>query len=73
MRLFSATSALPPVISKFHLSKEDPMTQQSAKSRIINNSARCTYRFPNGRRCRLYGTTGNPNFCGELLCSRRFE
>jgi hypothetical protein len=39
------------------------MTQQTAKSRFINNSARCTYRFPNGRRCRLYATNGNPNFC----------
>jgi len=39
------------------------MTQQTANSRFINNSARCTYRFPNGRRCRLYVTAVNPNFC----------
>jgi hypothetical protein len=39
------------------------MTQQPANSRFINNSARCTYRFPNGRRCRLYATNANPNFC----------
>jgi hypothetical protein len=39
------------------------MTQQTAKPSFINNSARCTHRFPNGRRCRLYPTTTNPNFC----------
>ncbi len=39
------------------------MTQQTAKPSFINNSARCTYRFPNGRRCRLYATKVNPNFC----------
>jgi hypothetical protein len=39
------------------------MTQQTTNSRFINNSARCTYRFPNGRRCRLYPTIANPNFC----------
>jgi hypothetical protein len=39
------------------------MTQQTANSRFINHSARCTHRFPNGRRCRLYATNANPNFC----------
>ncbi len=39
------------------------MTQQTAKPRFINNSARCTHLFPNGRRCRLYPTNANPNFC----------
>jgi hypothetical protein len=39
------------------------MTQQTAKSRFINNSARCIHLFPNGRRCRLHATNGNPNFC----------
>ena len=39
------------------------MTQQTAKPSFINNSARCTYSFPNGRRCRLYATNINPNFC----------
>jgi hypothetical protein len=39
------------------------MTQQTAKSSFINNSARCNHRFPNGRRCRLYTTDINPNFC----------
>ncbi|HEY4816223.1 MAG TPA: hypothetical protein VIH67_02260 [Candidatus Acidoferrum sp.] len=39
------------------------MTQQDAKPRFINNSARCTYLFPNGRRCRLHATNVNPNFC----------
>jgi hypothetical protein len=61
--LFPAPSALPPVISTSYLSKEEPMTQQTAKSRFINNSPRCTYLFPNGRRCRLYATNVNPNFC----------
>src|ERR1700730_169810 len=61
--LFSAPSALPPVISKSHLSKENHMTQQDAKPRFINNFARWTYLFPNGRRCRLHATNVNPNFC----------
>jgi len=39
------------------------MTQQTAKPHFINNSARCTHLFPNGRRCRLYATNINPNFC----------
>src|SRR6202048_5230608 len=39
------------------------MTQQTAKSSFINNSARCTYLFPNGRRCRLNATSANPSFC----------
>ena len=39
------------------------MSQQTANSRFINNSARCTHLFPNGRRCRLTATNANPNFC----------
>src|SRR6185369_5826704 len=39
------------------------MSQQIANSRFINNSARCIYLYPNGRRCRLYPTALNPNFC----------
>jgi hypothetical protein len=39
------------------------MTQQTAESPFINDSARCTHRFPNGRRCRLYPTIANPAFC----------
>src|SRR3984893_14166657 len=39
------------------------MTQHTAKSRVINNSARCTHLFPNGRRCRLNATSANPIFC----------
>ncbi len=39
------------------------MTQQTANSRFINNSARCNHRFPNGRRCRLYAASVNSNFC----------
>ena len=38
------------------------MTRQSAKPSFINHSARCTYLFPNGRRCRLYAAA-NPSFC----------
>jgi hypothetical protein len=54
--LFSQTSALPPVISKSISRKEPLMTQQTAKSRFINNSARCQRFYPNCRRCRLYAT-----------------
>jgi hypothetical protein len=39
------------------------MTQQSANSPFINRSARCNHLFPNGRRCRLHPTNGNPHFC----------
>src|ERR1700756_2948221 len=39
------------------------MSQKTANSRFINNSARCIYLYPNGRRCRLYPTAANPNFC----------
>ncbi len=39
------------------------MSQQTANSRFINNSARCIYLYPNGRRCRLTTTNANPNFC----------
>jgi hypothetical protein len=39
------------------------MTQSASKPSFINNSARCIYLYPNGRRCRLYTGNGNPNFC----------
>jgi hypothetical protein len=39
------------------------MSQQTTHPRFINNSARCTHLFPNGRRCRLTATNANPNFC----------
>jgi hypothetical protein len=39
------------------------MTQQIAKPTAINTSARCTHRYANGRRCRLYATSGNLSFC----------
>jgi len=39
------------------------MFQQTANSRFINNSARCSHFYPNGRRCRLTATNANPNFC----------
>jgi hypothetical protein len=38
------------------------MTPQVAKPSSINNSARCSYRFPNGMRCRLFGSGSQP-FC----------
>ncbi len=39
------------------------MTQQMAKPSFINNSARCTYRFANGKRCRLSGSNIDSAFC----------
>ena len=39
------------------------MSQKTANSRFINNSARCIYLYPNGRRCRLHPSALNPNFC----------
>lgn len=39
------------------------MTQQTAKPSSINTSTRCTHRFANGKRCRLYATFANPSFC----------
>jgi hypothetical protein len=39
------------------------MSQQSAKPSLINNSARCTHRFANGRHCRLSTTNVDAVFC----------
>ena len=39
------------------------MTQSASNPSFINNTARCIYLYPNGRRCRLYATAVNPNFC----------
>ena len=39
------------------------MTQQTANSRPINDSARCQHFYPNGRRCRLSSSLAHPNFC----------
>jgi len=39
------------------------MTQSASNPSFINNSARCIYLYPNGRRCRLSATAANPNFC----------
>ncbi len=39
------------------------MTQQIANSSSINNSARCTHRFPNSKRCRLYVRTRDSAYC----------
>ena len=39
------------------------MIQQSAKPSFINNSARCTHRFANGRRCRLSVCNVDSLFC----------
>jgi hypothetical protein len=38
------------------------MTPQPAKPSSINNSARCSHRFPNGMRCRLFSFANQP-FC----------
>jgi hypothetical protein len=39
------------------------MTPQSAKPSFINNSARCTHRFANGRRCRLSASNVDSLYC----------
>jgi len=39
------------------------MTQSASKPSFINNSARCIFLYPNGRRCRLSATTPNSHFC----------
>ena len=39
------------------------MTQSASKPSFINNSARCIFSYPNGRRCRLSATTPNSHFC----------
>jgi hypothetical protein len=39
------------------------MPQQSAKPSFVNNSARCTHRFANGRRCRLSASNVDSAFC----------
>jgi hypothetical protein len=39
------------------------MTQQTVKPSFINNSARCSYRFANGRRCRLSASNVDSAFC----------
>jgi hypothetical protein len=39
------------------------MTQQTPKPSFINNSARCSYRFANGRRCRLSASNLDSVFC----------
>jgi hypothetical protein len=38
------------------------MNPQPANSSSINNSARCSHRFPNGMRCRLFASGSQP-FC----------
>jgi len=39
------------------------MIHQVANSSSINNSARCAHRFPNGKRCRLFASTLDSNYC----------
>jgi len=39
------------------------MTQQSTNSSFINNSARCTHRFANGKRCRLSASNVDSLYC----------
>jgi hypothetical protein len=61
--VFSKTSALPYVFSKFHPKRKIKMTQSASNPSSINNSARCIHLYPNGRRCRLSATTPNSHFC----------
>jgi hypothetical protein len=39
------------------------MTKSASNPSFINNSARCIFFYPNGRRCRLNATAVNLNFC----------
>ena len=39
------------------------MTQQTAKPSFLNNTARCTHRFANGRRCRLSSSNIDSGLC----------
>jgi hypothetical protein len=39
------------------------MTQQTAKPSFINDSSRCTHRFANGKRCRLFASHLDSAFC----------
>ena len=41
------------------------MTQQTAKPRLINNSARCNHRFANGMRCRLLTLDADSSYCAN--------
>ena len=43
------------------------MTQSVANSSSINNSVRCAHRFPNGKRCRLFVTALDANYCSIHL------
>jgi len=43
------------------------MNQQIANSSSINNSVRCAHRFPNGKRCRLFVTALDANYCSIHL------
>jgi hypothetical protein len=61
--VFSKASALPYVFSKFQSKRKIKMTQPASNPSFINNSARCTHFYPNGRRRRLSATTLNSHFC----------
>jgi hypothetical protein len=39
------------------------MTQSASNPSFINNSARCIFFYPSGRRCRLSASTPNSHFC----------
>ena len=39
------------------------MTQQTLEHSSLNSSSRCTHRFANGKRCRLFATNLNSSFC----------
>jgi len=39
------------------------MTHSASNPSFLNDSARCIFFYPNGRRCRLSATTPNSHFC----------
>jgi hypothetical protein len=49
---------------QFHPQKRNiTMTHSASKPSFLNNSPRCVYFYPNGRRCRLSTTNLNAQFC----------
>jgi hypothetical protein len=61
--VFRTIRIAPGVYPKLSSTKEGKMTQQTRKPSFINNSARCTHRFANGRRCRLFAANVDSTFC----------
>jgi hypothetical protein len=61
--VFTTIRIAPGVYPNLISTKESKMTQQTLKPSLINNSARCTHRFANGRRCRLSAANLDSVFC----------